>query len=234
MRKIYERERENILVKISSIDDYSFTTDFWSSCQNRSYGTITIHYIDSDYVLCSHLLERKEVTQAHTGMNIAEEIRGIMDEWGLSLDQVSGVTTDNASNMVLAMNVLEWTRIPCFSHSLQLAVEDALKLPQVSRALARCRKLVSRFHHSAKSAYLLRQKQVDLHQEQLCLIRDVQTRWNSSYYMAERIILMQQPLCATLYAIRKGDLMPSDSEFVILEEFIATMKPIVEITEAIG
>ena len=52
--------------------------------------------------------------------------------------------------------------------------------------------------------------------------------------MAEKIILMQQPLSATLYAIRKGDLMPSNSKFVILEEFIFTMKPIVEITEAIG
>ena len=91
-------------------------------------------------------------------MNIAEEIKGIMDEWGLSLDKVSAVTTDNASNTVLAMNVLEWTRIPCFSHSLQLAVENALKLPQVSCALARCRRLVSHFHHSAKSVYLLRQK----------------------------------------------------------------------------
>ena len=28
--------------------------------------------------------------------------------------------------------------------------------------------------------------------------------------------------------------MPSDSEFIILEEYIATVKPIVEITEAIG
>ena len=28
--------------------------------------TITIHYIDSNYVLCSHLLETKEITQAHT------------------------------------------------------------------------------------------------------------------------------------------------------------------------
>ena len=234
MRKMYEREREKIMSKVSCIEDYSFTADFWTSCQNRSYGTVTMHYIDSDYVLYSNLLETKEITQAHTGMNIAEEIRSIIGEWGLSLDHVSAVTTDNASNMVLAMNTLEWTRIPCFSHSLQIAVEEALKLSKVSHALARCRRLVSHFHHSAKSTYLLRQKQIDLHQEQLCLIRDVQTRWNSSYYMAERIILMQQPLSATLYAIRKGDLMPSDSKFIILEEFIATMKPIVEITEAIG
>ena len=69
----------------------TFTTDFWMSCQNRSYGTITIYYIDSDYILSSHLLETKETTQAHTGMNIAEEMRSIMDEWGLSPDNVSAV-----------------------------------------------------------------------------------------------------------------------------------------------
>ena len=40
-------------------------------------------------------------------MNIAEEIRSIMDEWGLSPDNVSAATTDNTSNMVLAMKVLE-------------------------------------------------------------------------------------------------------------------------------
>ena len=51
--------------------------------------------------------------------------------------------------------------------------------------------------------------------------------------MADRIILMQWLLSATLYAIRKGDLMSSDSEFVTLEEYIATMKLIVGLTEAI-
>ena len=151
MQKLYEREREIILDKISCIEDYSFTKDFWTSYQNHSYWTITICYIDSDYVLTTHLLEITEITQAHTGMNIAEEIRGIMNEWGLSPDNVSTATTNNASNMVLVVKVLEWTRIPCFSHSLQLAEEEALKLPQVARALARCRRLVSHFHHSAKS-----------------------------------------------------------------------------------
>ena len=156
---------------ISCIDDYFFTIDFWTSCQNCSYETITIYNTDGDYVLYSHSLKTKDIAQTYNGMNNAEEIRGIIDEWGLSLDQVPAVTTDNASNMVLAMNVLEWTRIPCFSHSLQLAVEDELKLPQVSYALARCRRLISYFHHSAKSAYLhVMVKHANLHQEQLCLL----------------------------------------------------------------
>ena len=99
--------RKKVLDKISCIKNYSSTTDFWKSCQNRSYVAITIHYINSDYVLQSHFLETKEFTQSHTGANIADEIKSIMEEWSLSLDEVSAITTDNASNMVHSMDLLE-------------------------------------------------------------------------------------------------------------------------------
>ena len=124
--------------------------------------------------------------------------------------------------------------MPCFSHTLQLAVEEVVKIPVVSKALARCRRLVSHFNHSAKSTYMLKQKQSHLQHKQLALVQDVVTRWNSAYYMAERILSQQQPLCAALLELRKGDLMPSDSEFTTLEVFTKVMKPLVQITEAIG
>ena len=92
------------------------------------------------------------------------------------------------------MELLQWSRVPCFSHTLQLAVEVVLKLPEVSRALARCRQLVGHFNRSTKFNYLLKQKQTDLHPKQLALNQDVSTRWNSSYYMVERILSQQQPL----------------------------------------
>ena len=47
-------------------------------------------------------------------------------------------------------------------------------------------------------------------------------------------ILQQQLLCATLLEIHKTDLMPTESEFKTLEEFVHTVKPFVDITEAIG
>ena len=52
--------------------------------------------------------------------------------------------------------------------------------------------------------------------------------------MMERILEQQQPMCATLLELKKGDLMPTDREFSTLEAFKEVMKPIVEITEAIG
>ena len=52
----------------------------------------------------------------------------------------------------------------------------------------------------------------------------------------ERILeqQQQQPLCATLLELKKGDLMPTDREFSTREAFKEVMKPIVEITEANG
>ena len=109
-----------------------------------------------------------------------------------------------------------------------------MKIPSVHKALARCRRLVGHFNHSAKACYLLKKKQDDLHHPKHALIRDVVTRWNSSYYMASRVLEQQQPLCATLLELHRGDLMPSDSEFSALECYRAIMKPLVDITEAIG
>ena len=44
--------------------------------------------------------------------------------------------------MVAAYDITGWLKMPCFSHTLQLAVEAVFKLPEVSRALARYRNVV--------------------------------------------------------------------------------------------
>ena len=93
---------------------------------------------------------------------------------------------------------------------------------------------MSHFNHSAKLSYLLQEKQQNLHHKQHNLVQDVATRWNSAYYMVQRLLEQQQPLCATLLELKKGDLMPSDSEFDTMKKYTIVMKPLVEITEAIG
>lgn len=91
----------------------------------------------------------------------------MLDEWKLDKQGLSAVTTDNCSNIVCPTQILDCIRMPCFSHTLQLAVEEVVKIPVVSKALARCRHLVSHFNHSAKSSYMLKQKQAHLQHKQL-------------------------------------------------------------------
>jgi len=41
-------------------------------------------------------------------------------------------------------------------------------------------------------------------------------------------------LCAALLALKKGDLIPPDAEFAVMETYVDVMKPIVDVTEGIG
>ena len=97
----------------------------------------------------------------------------------------------------------------------------------------RCKKLVAHFNRSPKSCHILHQKQIVLGHKQHSLIKDAVTRWNSSYYIIERILKQQQPLCPALLELKKGDLMPTDVEFFIMDIFIKEMKHVVEIKEAL-
>ena len=123
--------------------------------------------------------------------------------------------------------------IGCFAHTIQLGVQKVLDLPEMSKAIGRAKRLVSHFNHSCKSSYVLRSKQHDLKHDEQCLIQSVPTRWNSTYYMIERVLKQQQPLFATLIEIHKSDLMPSDAEITAMEAFVSVMYPIVHITEVI-
>lgn len=119
-----------------------------------------------------HLLETCEFIENHTAEKIAQETKDILKDWKLSPQHIVAATTDNGANVSLAIEMMECLCFPCFSHTLQLAVE-ALKLPDVSMAVGRCKRVVVHFNHSSKSSYLLEQKQIDLHHTQLSLVQDV-------------------------------------------------------------
>ena len=194
---MYEERKKFILQKLEkakSLCCYYRCLDF------KSQSTLTVHFIDKDYMLHGHILETREFTESHTAQNIGTELNDSLADWDLTELEMVGITTDNGANIVSAINLLGWSdrHVPCFSHTLQLGVQKAMAIPSVSKALGRCRRLVGHFHHSSKSNYLLQKKQEALNHPKHALVQNVITRWNSSFYMAERILEQQQPLCAAL------------------------------------
>ena len=82
------------------------------------------------------------------GVHISERLMKATVEWKIS-EKVVAVVRDNAANMVLASQLLEdWDDLPCFGHTLQLAVKAGLDLAIISRLTAMCRKIVGHFKNS--------------------------------------------------------------------------------------
>eukprot|EP00118_Oscarella_pearsei_P005687 m.26176 g.26176 ORF g.26176 m.26176 type:complete len:173 (+) comp29152_c0_seq1:383-901(+) len=135
--RMFDAEKKRIKNALQSACHFAITTDLWTSRARHAYTGLTVHYINEQFDLNHHLLETKEFGESHTGANIADELAEILQDWDMCQDKLSCATTDNGSNIVSASALLGWQRMPCFSHTLQLAVEKVTSLPDVSKALAR-------------------------------------------------------------------------------------------------
>jgi len=157
---LYHKEKTTKISEqmASGLKYFAITTDCWSSRANHSFTCLTFHYISPEWDMKSHMLEAGEITVEHTAINLSDYSKESLGCWNLLSTQISAVVTDNASNITAAINILEWQHFGCFSQTLQLGVQKAINLSDVSRALGRTRRLVSHFHSSVKYTNVLRQK----------------------------------------------------------------------------
>ena len=99
--------RKVINHSIADVTSYALTTDIWSSRAMQSYIMgLTIHFIDPNFCFCSYLLDVKELLDSHTGENNAQQLSEIINDWHLSTSaKLSGITTDNGSNILKAIDM---------------------------------------------------------------------------------------------------------------------------------
>ena len=110
---------------------------------------------------------------------------------------------DNASNMQKAFE-FGIKGIGCLSHSLQLVIKNEIFcMASVSNLLKKCRDICS-YANRSNNFYTELKKQQCVHMgltesDSLNLLHsDCDTRWNSSFYMVERILKLRNALVSTL------------------------------------
>ena len=110
-----------------------------------------------------------------------------MEEWSLQ-DKDPALVTDNAANMTLAAGLAGMLHFGCFAHILNLASQRALKLPAVTRLLAKVRCIISFFRRRAAASHGLKEKQKLLNLDKHKLKTDTMTRWNSAHDLLEHFL----------------------------------------------
>ena len=231
--------KENLLATLSQQCDVTLTTDIWTSRTIQAYLTITTHYLTEDWKMETKVLLTREMPERHTGMHISERLVNACEEWKIT-EKISAVVHDNASNMVLASQLHEeWDDLPCFGHTLQLAVNTGLDLNVISRLTAVCRRIVNHFKHSVVATTALVDKQKVMGIAQHKLIQDVSTRWNSTYFMYERLIEQRWTIYAVIHdeqitpsSQRNLDLKTDQRD--LLDQLVVVLKPLQIATTALS
>ena len=230
-RKKFISLKEELLATLATVPYVAVTTDIWTSRSTQAYITVTAHYLTNVWKMESKVLQTHEMPERHTGVHISERLLKAGEDWKIS-NKIVAVVRDNAANMVLASHLLEnWGDLPCFGHTLQLAVKAGLDLPLISRLTATCRKIVGHFKHSVVATSALREKQQSLNIPQHQLIQDVSTRWNSTYFMYERIAEQRWAIYAVIH---DEQVTPSDKRHLdlkpeqwdLLSQLVVVLKPL--------
>ena len=164
---MYKNLKREIIYRITTefvgMPSYCFSTDIWSSRALDSYISFCLIYLTADFQMRSYTLENKPFV-AHTGEAILESLEKSIEDWSLPRAVPINVLRDNGSNMSAAMNMSQnFMDLPCFAHTLQLSINDAVsEIEDMVSMIAKCKKIVSHYHHSIQSSQLLYAQQRQL------------------------------------------------------------------------
>ena len=213
---------------ISRAHRHAFTTDAWTSLATENYVTTTCHYIDpTTMTLENWTLDTKIVTKSHTGEHLAAEMRAVQDTWKLK-EPVA--VTDNAANALSGCEKAEYPHFGCFAHTMNLAVNRCLGIPEVSKLVGKCRKIVAFFKMSPQKTAELIEQETAHHIKELKMIQDVATRWNSALAMCRRIIRVYPAVFRVLFDHTSSGLILSEDESNDLEALVKLLEPFEEAT----
>ncbi|EXX68294.1 hypothetical protein RirG_106520 [Rhizophagus irregularis DAOM 197198w] len=127
-----------------------------STISSEAYFSLTIHYIDQNWVLRHFLLDIIPFKVRHTGINMAAAITNILNEFNLA-GKTLALTTDNEFAMLVCgrrlseefekeLNNLTFSHY-CYSvHILNLAVKQGMEI--VDQEIVEVRQLMSKIKNS--------------------------------------------------------------------------------------
>ncbi|XP_068231881.1 zinc finger BED domain-containing protein 4-like [Palaemon carinicauda] len=228
---MYDEAVKQVQGELRETPHVSLTTDLWTSSQTRGFITVTAHYINSEWNLKSAVLETARLKVDHTAENIADELKRICTRWEI-LDKVCCIITDNAANIVAAVTkYMQIKQQPCFAHTLNLVVQDSIKnTNEIKLSQEKIKRIVSFFHHSVKATDKLSEIQNQNGVERKKLIMDVDTRWNSTFYMMERFLEQHEAITTTLCLLGKSNMCLSSEELEVVKGAVLLLGPFEEAT----
>ena len=174
----FEVRRSRIINNIKCIPGkVSLTSDMWTSTlTTEAFLGLSIHYVDDKWILRHFLLDIIPFKTRHTGVNIAEHIMTVLNEFELT-NKTLALITDNESAMVVCgreianqiqqdFDSLTFRHYRCSAHILNLGAKQGLEL--VDEEIIRIRELMSKLKNSTLMCNALRN---------LCQIKYIQF-WN--------------------------------------------------------
>jgi hypothetical protein len=218
----YKRQFRHTL-ESESVKALSFTCDSWLDNSSLSYIGLTVHYLSTDFQLHHRVVEVFPFDASQTADALANHFQERVSSHFPGDLLIHNFTTDNGANYVAAMRqFVQEDHFPCFVHTLQLAVRDALKRDPWPTVLASVN-TIARATREVKSLREALKSKLTSYKK---IPKFIQTRWSSEYKMITEFCA----LFPTLYCLKLEDSLPSaDISDLLTETLIRNCKEFMDI-----
>lgn len=232
---IYADVKNRIANELQTIQYVALTFDCWTSNTLHPYIAITAHGINDNWELKTFCLSCTSMDIEHTAYNVKEMVLSVLENWEIPLSKISGITTDNGTNMIKAVELLDLFHVSCFGHTLNNGVSAALKLKPVNYIINKVTKIRGKFHYSSNMRRLLKKAQENRQLPIKVMPGACETRWWSYLPALEFIKDYHVPLRDVLYESRSNSkallLLPNNEELELLNLICKILKPLQQLGE---
>ncbi|KAE9523536.1 hypothetical protein AGLY_016088 [Aphis glycines] len=217
--ELYANKKKLLITEIKmdleNIKSISFTFDLWSSQAQQSYISLTCHYLTNKFKLKNKTLGCSYFPGEHTGNAIYNKIKTMIAEWNIEIENSNSnisifFVTDNARNIssALSHSGSNFEHISCTAHTLQLAIDDAVKESNMTDLLKRCKAIVTHYNHSNIASERLTETQ-------------------------KRMLEQKDAILIDLPKIKKGQLLFA-RDWNMIESYVILLKPVFEATKELS
>ncbi|XP_054272583.1 zinc finger BED domain-containing protein 4-like [Macrosteles quadrilineatus] len=141
------------------------------------------------------------------------------------------VVTDNASNITNAIvDFLQLKHYGCYAHKINLIVQKSVE--PANQMIAKVKSIVAHFKRSNKAALkLVKYQEQSGIKEPKRLIQDIVTRWNSTFFMLERFVLLEEAIKHSLALLDTGLTPLTADEWEVCKQLCSILEPFHEVTK---
>jgi hypothetical protein len=196
------------------------TSDCWTCPHTHdSFMCVTVHWIDTNWVLQKRIIAFDLFNENHTGANICARVKSTMDEYKIE-KKLFSISFDNATanNKCIEFAITNWPHlllggrllhVRCCAHIINLSAQEGLQyLNPLLGPIKQCIYWI-RNTRSIKRQYKLLRQQYKL--PYVDWSADTPTRWDSTYYMLKKAI-RSKLVITSLYTNTELN-VPVDNDF---------------------
>ena len=251
--KVNLLKKDGIRVKIFSMfEDYkinelgnimcadgkiSFTSDIWTTDSAEPFMSVTAHFV-RNWKLQHRLVDFVHIPGNHTGPNISRVFRETLTNLAIPNDKLMAITLDNASNnntfvSDLITHSFDLYHVRCMGHICNLVCSAAVE--PLEKEIKDLRLVVTKIRNSSLKRRALFTKCSEYELENLMVVLDVITRWNSMYLMIHRCLKLKSAIKSLLIDDDDfSDISISQNDWLKFSEMVNFLKKLYQVTNELS